>query len=327
MLIKFFVPLFITVTLTTSCVRQDLNHVPVVDKTYIHKYGVAVPSDFWTESGEHGVVVSTLADGTVVSNTYASGVLDGDTNYLFSHSSQVERTEVYANGVVVKETKFFFDGTPREEAVFENPQGGSDLVSKTVSSWYLNGTPRNVEQYVGNLLVNGEYYTLENQLDSSVENYQGTRIIRDDYGQITARDNISNGQLVASTTYHANGSPKENIPYQNGFVDGSKQVFHPGGEPNSIEQWTSGQQNGITIVYQHGEKFAEVPYKNGVKTGIERRYRDGTLLVKEISWENDQLHGPSKTYVGDSVKVDWFYRGEPTTKVDFDRMMNKSVVR
>ena len=326
MRLLFLIPLVAFIGLTTACAKQELKNTPVVEQTYIHKYGVAVPSEFWAESGEDGVVVSTMADGVVVSNTYAAGILNGETSYSFPHSSQLEKTVVYSNGVIIREVSFFFDGTPKQETIFESPVKDS-ANSKTISSWYLNGTPRSAEQYVGDLLLNGEYYTLQNQPDASVENYEGTRLVRDDYGQLLATDTIRGGQLTMRNTYHANGSPKENISYQNGLIDGSKQCFHPAGEPNSIENWSAGQQHGVTVVYLHGEKYAEVPYENGLKNGIEKRYRDGTVLVQEITWEDGQLHGPTKTYVGESVKTDWYYEGKLSTKTDYERMAHKPVVR
>lgn len=306
------------ILIATSCRRESCDNCCVVDETYVHKYGVAVPSDFWTESGEHGAVVSTMGDGIVITKSYASGVLDGDTTYSFPHSSQVQKKETYRQGTVVKTTEYFIDGTSKSETAYDSPLG-----MKTVSTWYLSGTPKSIEQYSGDLIVNGQYFTVQNQRDSTVENSNGTRLVRDDYGLLIATDTIQEGQLAQRTTYHPNGSPKEIIPHKNGLVDGTKKTFHPAGEPASTEEWAAGQQHGLSTSYQHGEKIAEVPYENGKKEGTEQRYRDGSKVVQEISWEEGRQHGPTTTHIGDNTKTDWYYRGQPTSKADYDFMINR----
>lgn len=295
----------------------------IVNQTYIHKYGVAVPSDYWCSSGEDGAVISSMADGVVVSRSYSKGILDGETSYTYPHSSQKQKSEIYHQGVLVKEVEFFFDGTPKMETAYDSPESGM----KSVSTWYLAGTPRSIEKYQGNLLVLGEYFTPLNQRDALVENSQGVRLVRDDYGQLASTETIENGQMVLCTTYHLNGSPKEIIPYHNGLVEGTKRTFHPAGDPDAVEQWRAGLQEGTTIVYQYGEKFAEIPYVAGDKHGIECRYRDGQVKVQDISWHAGKQHGPTVSYIGDTAKTEWYYKGKLTTKADYDFMTNKPVVR
>jgi len=309
---------------TTACSGNRVNYEEqVIDETYVHKYGVAVPSDYWTSSGEHGAIVSTMGDGVVVSRSYSAGTLDGDTTYTYPHSSQIQKTETYRMGNLVKVTEFFFDGTPKQEAAYQSPSPEMT----TITTWYLGGTPRSTERYTDRQLVSGEYYTALNQKDALVENYQGTRLVRDDYGQITATDTIRNGQMELRQTYHPNGSPKETIPYVNGLPEGVKRTYQPAGEPDTVEQWANGKQHGMTVIYQHGEKLAEVPYVNGEKHGIEYRYRDGATKVQQISWDAGDMHGPATTYIGDTAKTEWFYRDEPTTKTDYEFRTNKPIVR
>jgi len=304
--------------LLTACAQNSSEDNYVIEQTYVHKYGVAVPSDFWTASGEHGSVVSTMNNGVVVTHSYNSGLLEGDTTYSYAHSSQIQKSETYSQGTLVKETEYYFEGSPKSQIAYDSPLG-----MRTVSSWYLSGTPRSIEQYAGDQLVNGQYYTSNNQIDSRVENSAGTRLLRDDHGLLLATDTIADGQNSFRTTYHANGSPNEQITFKNGLKDGTIKSCFPGGEPASVETWCAGQQTGITTLYQHGEKFAEVPYVNGVKQGVEKRYRDGNVLVLEISWNNDLQNGPMKTYVGDSYTTAWYYKGMPTTKTDYEFLMNK----
>ncbi len=317
------ISLYALAVLAVSCGQQCCEEeVPVVNATYVHRYGVAVPSDFWASSGQDGQVVTTLADGVVVTKSYNAGVLEGDTTYSYPHSSQIEKRETYQNGTVAKEVLYFLDGTPKQETIFETAPG-----INAVSNWYLNGTPKSIEQKSGELILQGDYFTINNQRDATVDNSEGTRLIRDDYGQLLSTDAISGGQLALRTTYFPNGSPRESISYQNGAFHGEKKTFYPAGEPHSVEMWADGKQNGMTTLYQNGEKYTEVPYLNGQKHGVERRYRDGNEIVQEVSWHEGRLHGPSTTYVGDTVKTDWYYTGSPISENDFNLTKNRAVVK
>lgn len=319
-LVNFSLPLAIAglSIVIMGCSDHSLLDENVLDETYVHKYGVAVPSEFWESSGEHGAVVSTMADGVVVSRSYTSGMLDGDTTYTYPHSSQIQKSESYQMGTLVKETEYFFDGSPKWQVIYQAP--GEDMRSMT--SWYLTGSPKSIEHYYDSQLVKGDYFTAANQRDAFVENGQGTRIMRDDYGVSISNDRIENGQMTLCQNYYSNGSPKETIPYKNGQIDGVKRAYQPGGEPDTIEQWVAGRQEGMALIYQHGEKFAEVPYFNGEKHGVECRYRDGSVKVQEISWHSGQMYGPSTTYVGDTEKTEWYYKGKSVSKADYEFIMN-----
>lgn len=306
----------LALTIATGCMPQGQRDV--IDQTYVHKYGVEVPPDYWSSAGKEGSVISTMANGTIVMNTFSNGILHGESTYTFPHNERLERKEIYQNGQLEKETVFYHDGTPKQETyyVLSSPL-------KYVTTWYTTSTPKSYETYEGNHLVNGEYYTLDNQRDSFVENFEGSRIQRDDYGQMISRDTIEEGNLILSTTYHPNGAPKEMIPFVGGKIEGVKKTFFPGGEPNTLEEWKSGIQEGITTIFQNGEKFSEVPYVNGQRNGIERRYKDEKVLVKEVMWINGEMHGPAKTYVNNSVKTEWFFQGEATTKNNFDALVTR----
>jgi antitoxin component YwqK of YwqJK toxin-antitoxin module len=160
-----------------------------------------------------------------------------------------------------------------------------------------------------------------------IENGQGVRLVRDDYGQLVSTDTVENGQMVLRQTYHPNGSPKETIPYRNDLVDGVRRTYQPAGEPDTVEQWRAGQQEGMTMIYKHGEKFAEVPYANGSKHGVECRYRDGSSKVQEIGWNAGQMHGPSTTYVGETARTEWYYKGKSVSRADYEFMTNRPMVR
>jgi antitoxin component YwqK of YwqJK toxin-antitoxin module len=317
-----FIGLSALIFLPTACSQRIREHTDIIDQTYVHKYGVAVPSDYWTSSGEEGVVVTTTADGVIMTETYSAGVLDGEKSYTFPHSEQIQKREIYRKNELLEAVEYDFDGTPKQKTLYELPT----RIRHTVV-WYIGGSPKSDEYFDGDILKSGEYYTLSNQRESRVDNFQGMRAIRDDYGQLLFTDNIEGGKLVLRISYHSNGSPREITPYKDGVIEGVKKTFHPGGEPNTIEEWAADKQNGITTIFQNGEKYAEVPYVDGHKKGVERQYRDGSSIVMEITWEDDQKHGPWTAYVGDTVKTDWYYQGQLTTKSSFEALVNRPTLR
>lgn len=298
----------------TSCARQrTCCPCDVVDQTYVHKYGVEVPPGDWTARGQNGKVITTQKNGVVVTKNYVEGALDGETTYTFPHSEQIEKVETYSKNTIVKDATSYVSGAPL--CATEYQPGG-----KVVNTWYENGSPKSTETYQGSQLSQCVYYNNKNQVDTQVVDGNGKRNQRDSYGVIIATDTIENGVLVSTTTYHPNGHPKEVIPFVNGVIEGEKKTFLPAGEPNTVEQWKGGKQNGTTTVFHNGEKVAEVTYVNGHKYGVERRFRDGVTVVEEVTWVNDQKHGPNTFFIGNAVKTDWFYQDRPVSKPNFDQL-------
>lgn len=312
---KILIPLALVAVLS-SCNRQVPYRGPVVEQTYVHKYGVEVPPDQWQKSGESGRIVSTLKNGVVVTNSYSGGVLDGETTYTFPHNDNIQKVETYSDGRLIKEVINTMSGTPMKEIVYQ------DHGVRNVTIWYEDGMPQTKETYVKGRLMAGQYMDHNQQVESCVENGQGNRINRDAYGMLESNDTIVDGDMVQRTTYHPNGHPKEMIPYMNGIVHGERKSYLPAGEPNTIEMWEAGSQHGMTIVFSGGEKIAEVPYVNGKKHGLERRYRNGKTVVEEVTWMDDTRQGPTYTYVGENKKTDWYHNGRRVTKGAYDLNMN-----
>jgi antitoxin component YwqK of YwqJK toxin-antitoxin module len=284
----------------------------VVSETYVHRYGVPLDPVDWSARGRHGQVVSTLKDGVVVARTYDSGVLHGETSYTYPHSDFTHKREVYDRGQLKQEMWYYESGGPHQQIEYI----GDDR--HTMINWYENGVPQAKEEYERQHLLQGEYYTISNQVESRVNDGQGTRTQRDGYGQLISIDAIENGQMVQSTMYHANGAPASIMSYVNGTAQGQKRTFLPGGEPHTIEEWKNGYQHGNTIVFQNGAKYADVPYRYGQKHGMEKRYRDEIALVEEISWVENQRHGPTYSHVGNEQKTTWYVQGKPATKAMYD---------
>jgi len=303
----------------TSC-QSNRNCCDEVVCETVHRYGVALDPNDWSDRGQDGQVVSMRKDGVVVNRCYDSGILHGECTYTFPHRDVIQRKEVYDQGMLRQEYFHYSSGVPQMQTDFN----GSD--QKAVTVWYENGAPHCKEMHDNqNNLLNGEYFNIEQQVESRVESGNGFRIRRDGQGQLESVDTIQNGQMVLRTAYHSNGMPASVTPYANGVVEGERRTYLSGGEPSTIEAWQNNQQHGTTQIFEHGEKRAEMPFVNGRQHGVERRFRDdGATVAQEITWSRGQKHGPANSYMGSTTATDWYFSNRPVpNKATFDMLSNQ----
>lgn len=305
------------ILLGTACqhvVQHQEECCEVSDVSYVHPYGIEVEPDHWVQCGRNGQVISFMQDGSRITQNYANGMLDGESLYTYPESSQVRAIEVYSKDQLVSQTIYDSSGIP--EYAFVN----LDQKIKTLTTWYPSGGPRSVEKFDGDLLITADYYSPDNQRDSWVYEGNGERIGRDEEGNFLSLDIFHSGELVCRTFYYSNGHPSEVASYSGGQLHGERRSYYECGEPMAIEEWYEGQKCGTTTVFQNGERFSEVPYLCNKKNGIEKRYRDGKVLTQEITWYDDQMHGPTYTHTGENETMfcDWFYKGRLTTRANFE---------
>lgn len=284
----------------------------------VHRYGVALEPEDWSSRGRHGQVVSMRKDGVEVTRTYDAGILHGECTYTFPNRNVIEKKEFYEQGNLKQEYTHYSTGFPQKQVVYNAPG------SQATTVWFENGAPHYREEVGNGNLNKGEYYSVDQQLESRVEEGNGLRTLRDGQGQLQSVDTIQNGQMTLRTTYHPNGMPATMTPYVNGLIEGERRTFHSGGEPSTIEAWSANVQHGTTQVFEHGEKRADVPYVNGNRHGIERRYReDGQMVGQETTWVKGQKHGPSNSYMGNQTSTDWYFRNRQVpNKATFDMLEN-----
>lgn len=312
MRIQFILAIAATALLLSACQRSQSTQQSWVSQKCIHKYGIEVQPDYWVDCGRNGQLITTRRDGAVTKQSYANGMLNGESTTTFPHSEQFERVENYCNDELVSQVIYQPSGEPCRSLEYSSPEIWTETV------WYESGTPKSVEKFERNLLISGDYYTIQNKRDSWICNGIGERLTRDACGSLVSIDTFRGGQMVQKLMQYPNGTPKEIIAIANGQVHGERKTYYAGGEPMAIEIWCEGRQNGQTTIFQNGEKYAEIPYLAGKKNGIERRFRDGCNVTQEITWFDDQMHGPCYTYVGDSMQTDWFYRGRLSTRSNFE---------
>jgi antitoxin component YwqK of YwqJK toxin-antitoxin module len=307
-----FLPLLTAVTLV-GCNGSTNKHSEIVKESYIHKYGVEVSKEEWNERGKSGRFVVTRKDGVTVSKTYNNGVLEGDTTISFPHNRSIETLQSYHEGNLVRAVNNYASGMPKEELRNTTNQ------DRILTSWYESGTPRSVETQQGDLLVKGDFYTQDHTIESRITNGKGTRTLRDSYGQLISRDTFSDGLLNTITTYHTNGTPEEVTPYVQNQVHGLKKTFLAGGEPNTIETWIKGVQEGLTTTFRNGDIHSKVEFVAGRANGTERIF-EGSSVVEEISWVAGKQHGPKVFHVEDKSNTSWYYNGKLVSKTLFDDM-------
>ncbi len=299
-----------------SC-QMDTSPDQVVSQKFVHKYGFDLSQQEWNQRAQEGKVIETLKNGVTIVRAFENGNLHGSTTYSFPNSSTVEKILVYDQGSLLKETLQDEHGIPIREEAFEFDD------RRILTFWNDKGVPLSVEEYNGDLLVEGKYYSPEHELEAQVENGHGFRTKRDRSGLLISRDQIENGAMSGRTTYHPNGQVHTVSHYRDYMLHGEQTKYTVSGRPLMSLRWDHGVLDGTKTVYRNGLKVAEIPYANGQKNGTELHYDDLGNLIAEIFWRNDKKHGCCKSYTEESQDLEWFYNGMQVSAARFDELMDR----
>lgn len=299
---------------TTSCTpRPYVAQDGSVKTTYIHKYGVEIASaDEWTERGASGQIIKQLKNGATQTETWQQGMLHGLCTTSFPHSDIVYREAYFDKGARVWQTVHYSSGMPKRQDIFR--PGNITLVS----TWFEDGAPRSSEEYHGENLWSGEYFTTQQELETQIAQGSGERIRRDGHGQLIAKDEFENGKKILEIVYYSNDMPQKYIPYVNDQIEGTLKTFLPGGEPATIEEWKQNCQHGDTTVFRSGQRVAVIPYLNGQKNGVETGFRPGTdIITEQISWKNGLKNGPSVYFVDNDKVTDYYFDDVKVSRIEY----------
>lgn len=311
--VKIFALLGLVNLLLFGCKKDDQND-SVISERYIHKYGYAVTKQDWEEKNYPGQVITDLTNGVTLTTTYEYGVKHGPATQTFPHSQTIQYYCLYNQGNCVKEIAYDPAGVPTMEKVKLSPTRSS------VTSWFGQGSPMAVEEFVGQELLEGQYYTLSNDLECRVEKGAGQAMRRDRDGLLLTKELIEGGYAVKKETFYPNGAPEAIAYCYRNNLHGERRTFAQNGEPLAIEEWVNGQLHGKSTYFKNGNRYLEVAYRYGEKFGIERHFIDGDIVSQEIMWENDLRHGPTVYYVDGRAEYHWYYGGEAVSKRKFDEM-------
>ena len=312
---KFLFSLPLAAGLILAGCGSDNGNNQVISKRYIHKYGYAVSQSEWDANHYPGQAITNLRNGVTITATYESGVLHGPTTHTHPHSQTVQYYYLYNNGELKKEISYDSLGMPLEEKVQLSPH------RHCITKWYGDGTPMSIEDFAGEELLDGKYYTLNNDVESVVERGIGMRFRRDQNGSLLSKDHIDKGYLTKRESFYPNGNPESITHYTMNTKDGEREVFTNIGLPLALEEWVHGNLHGKSTYFTNGKKQVEVFFINGARNGIETHFIDGEQVEQEIHWIYDKRHGPTKFYVGDNVaKTEWYYDGKQVSKKRFDEL-------
>ena len=293
----------------------------VVSVRHIHKYGYDVSRDEWNANRYPGQIVTTLKNGVCITSSYEEGLLHGPTSFTYPHTQTLESLQIYERGNLIKKTSFDIRGIPQKEEVFLTP------VHVKTKTWFSSGTPMNIEETLDGDLLEGDYFSLQNELDSKVEHGIGTKTLRSLDGLLLAKETIQDGKVAAKETYHPNGVPHVIISgLHQDAIHGEKKEFSASGSPLSIESYDEGQLHGLCTYYQNGYKYQETLYNHGEKEGVERFYLDGESLIEETEYHEGYKHGPSIFYTDGFSKTEWYYSDELVSRAKFDELTEREKI-
>ena len=312
--------------LASGCL-QDKKEEPVVAERYIHKYGYALAKEDWESSNYPGQVITNLRNGVTVTSTYESGLLHGACTHTFPNSQTVQSYFLYNQGAKVKEIHYDIQGMPVTETVQVSPT----RLTKTV--WYTDGTPLSIEEYCNDELLDGQYFTKNNETEARVEKGNGFRFCRNRNSVLLSKDELEAGYMVKRESFHANNTPESIAHFKKGQLHGEKRTFTASGEPQTIEEWINGAQHGKCTYFKNGTKDYEVAYLFGNKHGSEIHYVDGESVLKEIVWVYGKKHGPATYFIDGIAHSEWFYDGKEvsykqyTQNLKLDEMVTQAPSR
>ncbi len=310
---KLFPILAVLSIAATSC-QKDKKDDQVVSQKYVHKYGYAVSQEEWEARNYPGNVITTLKNGATVTATYENGVLHGPCTFTYPHSQIIEKYVLYNQNVPVKEIRYNISGMPTLETIKLSPHRHSRV------EWYEDGVPKSVEEYANDELLEGQYFTVKNELESRVEHGKGTRVCRDAKGLLLYRDTLEAGYMTKRESFYPNGSPESIAFYQQNRLHGEKRTFTSMGEPLSVEEWVNGSLHGKASYFKNGTKHQEVTYLHGQKHGWELHFIDGTMISHQIPWDHDEKHGPETYFSSQEEKVIWHYAGKEVSQSKFEEL-------
>jgi antitoxin component YwqK of YwqJK toxin-antitoxin module len=308
------IPVLAALAVLAFACQKDKKDDQVVSQKYVHKYGYAVSKEEWAAKNYPGQVISSLRNGVTVTATYENGELHGPCTFTYPNSQVVEKYVLYNQNTPVKEILYDISGMPVQETVQLSQHRHS------LTQWYSDGVPRSVEEYTDEELIEGQYFTLNNELESHVEKGKGQRILRDNAGGLLCKDDIEAGYTVKRESFYPNGSPESIAYYHQNKLNGERRTFTAAGEPLAIEEWINGQLHGKSTYFKNGTKYREVSYLFGKKNGWETQFMDGEGVAHRTAWENDLKHGPETFYVADGEKIVWHYCGKEVSQSKFEEM-------
>jgi len=282
----------------------------VISQRFIHKYGYSITEEEWSTGRYPGTVTTIMRNGVTVVANYDGGVLHGPSTHTYPHNPTIEAAYTYENGKLMKETLYDVKGIPLSETIQLSPTRYLQTI------WFADGSPQSIEEFVGEELLEGQYFSVNNETEARVEKGTGLRLCRDREGILISKDEVEKGYMTKRETFYPSGNPESIAYYQQNRLHGEQFTFNANGEPLSIAEWVNGELHGKCTFYKNGEKHLELSYLNDQKNGFEIHFKEGKIAQKTL-WENNKRHGETVYYLPDNENhTEYYYDGQ---KVSYEK--------
>lgn len=294
-----------------SCNRSTTDDT-TISKKYYHKYGFEVPKQEWENRKEDGKIVTRKEDGITITQSYENGVLSGPTTYSYPHTSTTQKKLVYDQGTLLKEIIYDQNEIPIRESDYEF----EGQVIKTC--WNTTGVPLSVEEFKGNLLIEGKYFDEDNNLEATVTDGTGIKLKKDRSNTLLHKETLEKGKTLSKICYYSDGTIQSETTYLNDQPHGLQKKFTESGKPLAFINWRQGTLDGLKVHYRNGNVIHEIPYKNGNKHGLEKQFAASGNQISEIPWIHGKKHGSARVFTEDNSNIAWFYDGKAVTRNQFE---------
>ena len=177
--------------LLTSCSNRTNQDKDAVKVAYMHRYGVQVANENeWKELGASGKIVKQLKNGQTSSTSWQEGTLHGPSSMSYPFTNILQTEALYTKGNCEWTLANYASGVPERK---EQYAPNNVMI---VSTWYEDGIARSKEEYRETLLLNGEYFTNEQEEEARVSDGKGERLVRDGHGTLLSRQAVQDGRIV-----------------------------------------------------------------------------------------------------------------------------------
>lgn len=305
---------FLLIFALSSC-SSGKSDPQILRREYHHSYGPELTENDWKKRGGDGIVTSHLKNGITLYQSYACGILHGETRETYPYGEQISKRSFYDNGRLARTLTHYPSGGKKTEKVFISDE------EKSIRHWFEEQNLCCEEHFQGEKLVDGSYYNLDGSPESSVREGTGIQSKRDTLGRLESQFEFKEGELILHTRFHNNGFPSKKTPYVDAKVEGSVRSYLNNGQLTLEEDWVQDLRHGLSTRYFQSKKQSIMPFIQGKKEGIEQRFHNGNLLVAEVTWIANRRHGPARYYSeGEETRTEWYHRGDLVTEANYIKL-------